>query len=191
MVNRSSDVNGSDIMTKEHTLDQVFDQLKKDLRSNFSFETPKDQEDGLLTREFFVRMHVLIYKYKKYGQDMLEEANFQQRINLLEQKDIIDQEGVNASPEDQAKGKEFQTEYTAILKSETKDMETYTINLQDHVFDYFNLIVKEYYMSLDKWGADNEYVKLIKEEYKKIDDEADDEEAKEEIPEFLNQATAE
>jgi len=68
----------------------VFSELKKELRANFSFETPKDPEDGLMTREFFVRMHVLIYKYKKYGQDMLEEENFQQRISLLEMKDAID-----------------------------------------------------------------------------------------------------
>jgi len=78
-----------------------------------------------------------------------------------------------------------------LLKTETKDMEEYTIQLQDHVFDYFNLIVKEYYMSLDKWGADNDYVKTIKEEYKKIDEEADEEEMKEEIPEGLTQPIAE
>ena len=78
-----------------------------------------------------------------------------------------------------------------MLKTETKDMEEYTIQLQDHVFDYFNLIVKEYYMSLDKWGADNDYVKTIKEEYKKIDEEADEEEMKEEIPEGLTQPIAE
>ena len=66
-------------------------------------------------------------------------------------------------------------------------MEGYTIQLQDHVFDYFNLIVKEYYMSLDKWGADPEYVKIIREEYKKIDDEANEEELKEEVPEILTQ----
>jgi hypothetical protein len=46
-------------------------------------------------------------------------------------------------------------------------------------------------MSLDKWGADPEYVKIIKEEYKKIDDEANEEEMKEEIPEGLNQPIAE
>lgn len=40
-------------------------------------------------------------------------------------------------------------------------------------------------MSLDKWGADTDYVKIIKEEYKKIDDEADAEELGEEIPEGL------
>ena len=72
MVNKSSEVTE----TKDATIDQVFSELKKELRGNFSFETPKDPEDGLLTRDFFVQMHVLIYKYKKYGQDMLEEANF-------------------------------------------------------------------------------------------------------------------
>ena len=46
-------------------------------------------------------------------------------------------------------------------------------------------------MSLDKWGADSDYVKTIKEEYKKIDDEADEEEMKEEIPEGLSQPIAE
>lgn len=70
-------------------------------------------------------------------------------------------------------------------------MEKFTIALQDHVFDYFNLIVKEYYMSLDKWAADPEYVRIIKEEYKKIDDEADEEELKEEVPEGLTSLIAE
>lgn len=78
MISKSSEV--SSTQCKEQTLSQVFSELKKELRANFSFETPKDQEDGLLTREFFIKMHVLIYKYKKYGQDMLEEANFQSRI---------------------------------------------------------------------------------------------------------------
>ena len=53
------------------------------------------------------------------------------------------------------------------------------------------MIVKEYYMSLDKWGADPDYVKVIKEQYKKIDDEANEEELKEEVPEGLTEAMAE
>ena len=52
-------------------------------------------------------------------------------------------------------------------------MEEFTVELQDNVFDYFNLIVKEYYMSLDKYGSDPDYVKIIKEEYAKIDKEVD------------------
>lgn len=90
---------------------------------------------------------------------MIEEANLQLRINNLQQKDAIDQEGDAASAEDKEKAKTCQEEYTAILKGEKQDMEKFTIQLQDIVFDYFNLIVKEYYMSLDKWGADPDYVK--------------------------------
>ena len=41
--------------------------LKKELRESFSIELPKDSKDGLITKEFFVKMHALIYKYKKYG----------------------------------------------------------------------------------------------------------------------------
>ena len=65
------------------------------------------------------------------------------------------------------------------------------MKLQDYVFDYFNLIVKEYYLSLDKWSSDMEYVKLIKDEYEKIDKQILEEEAQEEIPEGLTKEMAE
>lgn len=38
---------------------------------------------------------------------MLEEANFQERIRLLELKDTIDQMETMASPEDQAQAKKY------------------------------------------------------------------------------------
>lgn len=70
-------------------------------------------------------------------------------------------------------------------------MEQFTIHLQDIIFDYFNLIVKEYYMALDKWSADDDYVKQVKEEYAKIDKEVDEEELSVAIPEELTKAMAE
>jgi hypothetical protein len=45
----------------------VITALKKELRENFPIEMPRDSEDGLIQKEFFVKMHTLIYKYKKYG----------------------------------------------------------------------------------------------------------------------------
>ena len=54
-------------VTKKETINQVFTVLKKELRESFSIELPKDSKDGLITKEFFVKMHALIYKYKKYG----------------------------------------------------------------------------------------------------------------------------
>ena len=77
-------------MTKDQTINSVFIALKKELRDNYPIEMPRDPEDGLISKEFFVRQHSLIYKFKKYGQDMIEEANFCARIAILQEKDLID-----------------------------------------------------------------------------------------------------
>lgn len=42
--------------------------------------------------------------------------------------------------------------YDAVLKGEQKDADDFTLTIQECVFDYFNLIVKEYYLAVDKWG---------------------------------------
>lgn len=42
--------------------------------------------------------------------------------------------------------------YDKVLKGEQEDVDKFTLLLQEVVFDYFNLIVKEYYMSIDKWS---------------------------------------
>ena len=54
---------------------QVLDELKKELKDKFRIDPPHG-DDGLLTKDFMIKMHILLYKYKKYGQDMLGEANF-------------------------------------------------------------------------------------------------------------------
>jgi hypothetical protein len=60
------------------------------------------------------------------------------------------------------------------------------------VFDYFNLIVKEYYLAIEKWGQDTDgYVKDIKEQYERIDKELEDEETAELVPEGLDRPMAE
>ena len=42
--------------------------------------------------------------------------------------------------------------YDTILKGEKKDIADFDVKLQEITFDYFNIIVREYYMSVDKWG---------------------------------------
>ena len=54
--------------------------------------------------------------------------------------------------------------------------------IQDNVFDYFNLIVKEYKMALDKWSQNIDYTNKIKDEYGKIDKEIEEMELSEELP---------
>ena len=51
--------------------DKVFEELKKELKANYSIDPPRDSEDGLPTKDFFIKFHVTLYKYKKYGQDMI------------------------------------------------------------------------------------------------------------------------
>ena len=55
-------------------------------------------------------------------------------------------------------------------------MEKYNEKLEEMMFDYFNMIKKEYFMSLDKWASDADYIASIKEKYAKIDQEMKDEE---------------
>ena len=45
------------------------------------------------------------------------------------------------------------------------------------------MIVKEYLMTIDKWGSDPEYVAAIKEEYSKIDKELEEENLAAPLPE--------
>ena len=59
------------------------------------------------------------------------------------------------------------------------------------MFDYFNLIVKEYYLAVDKWGQDLDYTAEIKEIYSKIDKELEEEELSEEVPRELTREIAE
>lgn len=41
-------------------------------------------------------------------------------------------------------------QYDEKLKSEERNANEFTQIMQDIVFDYFNLIVKEYYLNIDK-----------------------------------------
>jgi hypothetical protein len=54
---------GGGHVDKQQTAAEVLMNLKRELRSKFSSEPPRS-EDGLLTLEFMVGMHTLLYKYK-------------------------------------------------------------------------------------------------------------------------------
>lgn len=78
-----------------------------------------------------------------------------------------------------------------MLKGEDAEVTALTLSLQEAVFDYFNLIVKDYYMSIDKWGQEAEYTSAVKAEYAKIDDELKKEEESVPVPEGLTREMAE
>lgn len=89
------------------------------------------------------------------------------------------EEKLEQTPEGMVKYKELQDKYDAVLKNEGTEMDSFTMKVQEYVFDYFNLIIKEYYRSLDIWGQDLEYVKAIKDQYEVIDKQMEEEELSE------------
>ena len=40
-------------------------------------------EDGLLSKDFMVKLHTLFYKHKRFGSEMIQNANFHERIVYL------------------------------------------------------------------------------------------------------------
>ncbi len=53
--------------------------------------------------------------------------------------------------------KELENDYQQILKNEEIDIEEFTKELKEYVFDYFNIIEKEYMIAVDKWSLDEDY----------------------------------
>lgn len=69
---------------REEAIKDCLKSLKDEL-SKYSSDLPRDPKDGLITREFYVKIHSLIYKYKKFGHVMIVEANANCRIDCLNQ----------------------------------------------------------------------------------------------------------
>ena len=89
------------------------------------------------------------------------------------------EEKLEQTPEGMVKYKELHDKYDAVLKNEGTEMDSFTMKVQEYVFDYFNLIIKEYYRSLDIWGQDMDYVNAIKGQYEVIDKQMEEEELSE------------
>ena len=87
---------------------------------------------------------------------------------MRESEELLQSQAFAASADDPVT-KQLKEKYHAILKGEKADIEAYSEKLEELMFDYFNMIKKEYYMALEKWASDDEYVKQIKDKYAKID----------------------
>ena len=141
-----------------------------------------------------------MYKFKKFGHEMIIDANTRFRINCLQQIDAFKSQGDVDNPQDggpaavpaekQSVIREISKKYSDSLSGEVQTLNEFTQLLQDCTFDYFNLILKEYMIALDKWGADEDYCTKIKEEYARIDKDLEDEEMSYPIPEKLTKELA-
>ena len=135
--------------------------------------------------EFLVDMHSLIYKYKLAGHDMIGDAYFKERINILKEAEAA---AVNTNTDGSNKLMEL---YQQKLKSSDHRQLDYVDNITTNIFDYFNIITKEYYLNIDRIQKDTEYSEMLNDSYKKIDEDERKAEEDAELPEGLDKALAE
>lgn len=63
------------------------------------------------------------------------------------------------------------TLYQNKLKNSDHKQLDFTDEITLNIFDYFNIITKEYYLNIDRVQKDSEYSEMLKDAYKKIDDD--------------------
>ena len=107
---------------KNQAQDNILKQLKSELKTKFSIEPTRDDDDGLLSREFMVKMHTLLYQYKKYGSEIIADCNFHNRIRFLVQADDLKE-----NQDDLINSKIMMDKYDQVLKGEQFDIDKYTI----------------------------------------------------------------
>ena len=133
----------------------------KELRQ-YPIEGPKDL-DYTFTREFMVKLFKILYTYQVIGKEIIKEEHFNRRLQYL-------QEGDSRMYEDSIEGA-------------TPALQSVQVEIKDIVFDYFNIITKEYEMAYEKWREDPEYQQQISEI--KVQTDLDFVEKKFEVPTSL------
>ena len=58
--------------------------MKNELKT-YSIDIPRDAKDGLITKDFFLKIHEIMYKYRKFGHDLVMDANTSCRLECLAQ----------------------------------------------------------------------------------------------------------
>ena len=94
--------------------------------------------------EFLVDIHSLIYQYKLAGHDLIGEAFFRERVALLRQAEA---EAVASNTEASNK---LMAQYQQELKSSDHRQLDFVDNITNTIFDFFNIITKEYYLNIDR-----------------------------------------
>ena len=82
----------------------------------------------MYSKQFFIEFHHFLYKYRKYGSEIISDANFKERIKYLQEAEDI-RSGTNLSTqeggEQLAKEAELRKKYEDILKGEQADVDKY------------------------------------------------------------------
>lgn len=105
----------------------------------------------MFTREFMSTLFRLLYTYQTLAREIVKEQYFQMRLEHFKSKDV------------QAYKQSVEKRNAALAQAQT--------DIKDIVFDYFNIISKEYELAIDKYKNDEEYKKLTQEVKSQVDEE--------------------
>tara|TARA_B110000285_G_C14915468_1_gene509991 strand:- start:479 stop:850 length:372 start_codon:yes stop_codon:yes gene_type:complete len=122
--------------------------LKNELKEKYKSHDIPRNEKGQFTMEFMVDMHTLIYKYKLCGHEMIGEAFFKERIMILKQAEA---EAIgNDGQHDKGASNKLMELYQHKLKNSDHKQLDFVDDVTNTLFDYFNIITKEYYLNIDR-----------------------------------------
>lgn len=106
----------------------------------------------------------MLYTYQTIAREILKEQIFEKRVHFLKLGDM--------------------TGYQEVLDARNKEFQGVQVEIKELIFDYFNLITKEYEMGFEKWKADKDYQEQVTQIKTHVDEEYVDKKW-EDIPEGL------
>ena len=132
-------------VSKATVVDEM-EELKKlllgDLRQH-SFIPATDPVDYTFTRDFMILLFRTMYTYQTIAKEIKKEQSFHKRIDCLKKKDNVG--------------------YFSAMDEKQRLMDTVQVEVKEMVFDYFNIITKEYEISYERWRKDETYSSQVQE----------------------------
>jgi hypothetical protein len=141
-------------------------ELHKELKTH-PIQGPKD--GFYFTKDFMVTLFRLMYTYQTIGAEVVKESCFSQRVEYLREGDRDNYQ-------------------QSILKNQKSGNEI-KVEVRNIIFDYFNIIVKEYEFSYQRYCKEPDYTKQINAIQEEVD--KDFVTSKYQVPEGLTKEKAE
>lgn len=117
--------------------------LKKELikeLKQYPIDGPKEA-DYTFTKDFMITLFKLMYTYQVIAKEIVKESGLWQRLEYLRDNNDV--------------------KYQESIESRTEGLQAVSLEIKEIVFDYFNIISKEYEMSYEKYKQDEEYKKAL------------------------------
>mmetsp|Transcript_27961 Transcript_27961/g.20943 ORF Transcript_27961/g.20943 Transcript_27961/m.20943 type:complete len:121 (+) Transcript_27961:207-569(+) len=115
------------------------EELMKEL-SQYPITPQIDPKHYVFTKEFYLTLtYKLIYKYQVIAKEIVKEDCFIERLNALREKDDVT--------------------YSQIIAEEEKKATEASLAIKDIVFDYFNIINKQFEITTEFYRKEEDYQK--------------------------------